>query len=407
MNQTQPQSFLNVCKVIRDKALKHWVPLSIISSLILTSIGLLSLYAFLKAIGRVDIFMIAIDSKQALIVWVFSVILITATYITILASITFFFGLLMSSFNSAPKCQGGIALWLLIPIISGFASFIAFIFFSIEAWLGILLSLIILIVVFTLICTNKKFKKMVSYTVHQQNKKKRVKVSTLEVMIISFLYVLIIEFAIFTPMSLILSIYVGDETDKAIFKLAIIILTSFILSLVPIVAFYRTKGDTYKKSIYSTVCFILISLTIITIIPGAISSITYIAAGTLAVRQSEVYTFEVKDDFELSDFHALEWQTQILTNHKIEISAFQLFSFGDALLLCPANLKDIKIKDWPTYSAYCFLTKNSSVLRKPKKIKKPAKHKIFNICMDKDRSILSPSKRYVESQCVTRLNIQY
>ncbi|MNH32133.1 hypothetical protein D3C79_925530 [compost metagenome] len=96
----------------------------------------------------------------------------------------------------------------------------------------------------------------------------------------------------------------------------------------------------------------------------------YSAAGALGVRDATPVKYRLKKNFESKDFDNETWG-DIAGDKKLPVvTAFPLFSLGDILLLCPASLADLTLKDWSGgKSLACILTQSSDVVRLPAKLK--------------------------------------
>lgn len=93
-------------------------------------------------------------------------------------------------------------------------------------------------------------------------------------------------------------------------------------------------------------------------------SITYAAAGNLAIRQMPA-RFILDESISLGDVDNREWRTRLNEKKKVEVTAFPLFAFGDILLLCSRDLLRLNLYDLPRYTGFCIATRNSKVTQKP------------------------------------------
>nr|WP_283099823.1 hypothetical protein [Pseudomonas sp. MWU12-2037] len=199
--------------------------------------------------------------------------------------------------------------------------------------------------------------------------------------LLSLFISLTVSFAVF-PTLLTIRAYLGEETPEAASYIAGISIFTLTLTLVPAIIFYRLKEDIYKRTLYGCTATILVFCIFSVVMPGAIGQITYIAAKNLAIRQTSIDRYVLREEFELRDLDGQMWKTRHLAKDKIEIEAFQLFSFGDILLLCPKQIKPLELKQLRHYTTYCISTLNSKVIRKPKLPTFAKKHiKILN-CAD-------------------------
>lgn len=347
------------------RLLEYWGPITVTLSLLGAGIGIFTLYVFTRAIGRVDLFMMALDAKSALAVWVLIIILISAVYLISLTMTTWFYGVAVSSFGNIPDKLGNVALWLLLPIWGGFGSFIFLIFYC-SAYLKASFSLAIVCVatvcMYGLLFLAKGFRGL-----FRDNAAGMARGEVASLLIFQCLVVCFTVILSAIPASIILKSYVGADTSEAIRFVAILTFATLALSLVPAFIFYVSKGALYLRATYGFVAALLLLFLFLLFSRGAMSTITYAAAKGLQVKQAVPARFILADDMRLSDFDNLQWRTRLHESQRVEVQAFSLFSFGDVLLLCPGDYIQLGLHDIPNFSQYCFLTQNSKVVRKPQR----------------------------------------
>jgi len=348
------------------RLLEHWGPITVTLSLLGAGVGVFTLYIFTRAIGRVDLFMVAIDAKSALAIWVLIIVLIGAFYLASLTMTTWFYGMSISLLGNIPDKLGRVALWLLLPIWAGFGSFIVLIFYCsdfFEASESLALVCAITIIVYGLLFFGKGFRGL-----FKDNAVNMAKGEKAFVLIFQCLTVCFTVFLSAIPASIIFKSYVGDDTSEAITFVAILTFATLALSLVPALIFYLSKGALYLRAMYGFAAAVLLLFLFLLFSRGTMSTITYAAAEELHVKHAVPARFVLADDVSLSDFDNLLWQTRLHETGRVEVQAFSLFSFGDVLLLCPGNYIRLGLHDLPGFSQYCFLTQNSKAVRKPRRL---------------------------------------
>ena len=347
------------------RLLEHWGAFTVTLSVIGAGIGVLTLYIFTSAIGRVDLFMMAIDAKSALAVWVLIVVLIGTFYLASLSMTTWFYGMAVSLFENIPDKLGMVALWLLLPIWVGFGAFIMLVFYG-SNYFRVDVSLVLVCVVtasvYGLLFLGKGFRKLFRDSSAGMGRAKRFFALAFQCFIVCFTVVLSA-----IPASIILKSYVGEDGSDAVGFVAVLTFFTLALSLVPAFVFYASKGEAYMRAIYGSIVALLLLSLFFLFSRGAMSTVTYAAARSLQVKQDVPARFVLADDVSLSDFDNLQWRTRLHGGKRVEVQGFSLFSFGDVLLLCPGDYINLGLHDLSKFSMNCFLTQNSKVVRMPQR----------------------------------------
>jgi len=167
------------------------------------------------------------------------------------------------------------------------------------------------------------------------------------------------------PILLTIRSYMERETPDTVPYVAGLSWLTLIFTLLPVIIFYCFKGDIYRRTFNGLMAMILAFCAFTMLSPGSLSHITYIAAESLSVRQKTAERYALPEDMELQDLSATLWKTRQVAAKKIEVEAFQLYSFGDVLLLCPKDMLSLELKELKNYSKFCVSTLNSKVVRKP------------------------------------------
>jgi hypothetical protein len=423
------RTFAEVLKHTVRRILSYWTQITVTLGLLATGLGFITLYLYTRTIGRIDLFMPSIDVKSALLVWVVLVLLLMLSYLFILGATTWMFGCSVSLFSNLKDNQPKIVFYLAVPTVVGFSAFILSTFFlpTLNAWatftglFGIVFVACVLMYAFT------PFKKVIRKSIlvqarldrarlkrlahHQQIKQKKQKPQKTagfaktwlpkwladswqalknkatpkwlwvtgrlrglmswiwarkEFWLVTLLSISIFVTVIFAAFPILLTIrsYMERETPDTVPYVAGLSWLTLIFTLLPVIIFYCSKGDIYKRTFNGLVAMIVAFCAFTMLSPGSLSHITYIAAEGLSVRQKTADRYALPEDIALEDLSATLWKTRQVAK-KIEVEAFQLYSFGDVLLLCPKDMLRLELKELKNYSKFCVSTLNSKVVRKP------------------------------------------
>nr|WP_312509463.1 hypothetical protein [Pseudomonas luteola] len=363
MNELETPSFTQFFKRNLKLILTYWSQTTLTLSFLSAGLGILTLYVYTNTIGRPDLFLVAIDAKAALAIWLLIILLIMMAYLVILGTTTWFYGITISIFDKVPNNHASISRWLLAPLTIGFSCFIVSSFFFSEVFSAeklISAIYLITIIAYLTIFFSPNFRKIfLENTVHFKLWQKIIFFIASSTM----LWFTVILASI--PTSLILTSYIGEDTPEALRHIALVALITLLLSLAPTFIYFNSKGHIYKRIFYSFSAGLIAFFIFLIMAPGAMSSITYASARKLDIRQTELIRFTLDSETALGDLDNRQWQTRLHSSKKVEISAFPLFIFGDLLLLCPSDLLGHKLHKLHSYTSYCIATRNSKVSRKP------------------------------------------
>lgn len=342
------------------RLLEHWTPFTVTLVFLGTGFGMLSLYIYTKAIGRVDIFMSTLDAKSALLVWVFVVMFIMSLQLSILTGAAWFYGMSVSMLNRRRDKTKFIALWFLVPLVLGFTTFMVLAFYwGDEVGPGLALLIVSIIVVLALLGITRL--RCVRVLVHAGSPWAQRKYLYLPIAWLLLLTVL----SGTLPTLLILDSYVGQDNPAAVRFVAIFSVCTFVVSLMPALLFFSVKGSVYRRACAAVLSVMILFIVFLLTARGTMSSITYSVAGKLEIRQTHTARFILEDQVKLGDLDALQWHTRLRDDGRVQVQAYQLFSFGDLLLICPTALRAAKLHQLPNYSKLCLFTRASLVHRLP------------------------------------------
>jgi len=366
----RPLTFLQALKKNLKRVLTFWAPLSVIFTGLGALLGFYTLSTYATAIGRADLIAAALEAKSAIFPWLATVIGMLAAYILILLSSTVLFGLTVSLFNDAQALQPKLTGIIFLPVFVGIVALLWQIFkepelskFWIVFWtvLWYLLALASMLV-------RKTFRDAVTTCANQASSGITARWPLIGwfMLMLTLLLVGTVISAVF-PASLILKAYIGEDTPAAINRLMVISMFTACAALLPVVIFYVSQADLFKRLVLGLMAVLGIGVMVIAISPGSPAAIVYSAALVMKVRDPVGAFFLLTKTYAKEDFDRKVWGNVETRRGQPVVSAFPLFSFGDALLLCPKSLIDKQRKDWPEQSVYCVLTQSSNAIRMPRR----------------------------------------
>ena len=372
------QTFKQALKKTIKRILTYWAQLAVLVGGLGTLLGFYTISTYTTAIGRPDLMAAAVDAKSALVLWLAIVALVVAAYFLILMTSSILFGLAVSLFNDSPTIQPDVVKVLVLPVLIGVTALMTVIFKAPELDDFKKLGCMAMFTIVTLLALHlsPKFRLAVDVCAtaaapgNANSKATRIYL----LVMLALLLVGAVISAVF-PASLILKAYSGEDTPEALTKLMVISIFSAGMTLIPVVVFYVSKADIFKRISQCIAAAFIILLIVIGVSPGGSLTIVYSAASIMKVRDQTEAKFLLTEDYAKEDFDAQIWGSVETVRNLPLISAFPLFSFGDVLLLCPVKLIKTELKNWPAESAYCVVAKNSKATRMPRKSEEPAQAK--------------------------------
>lgn len=363
MTASSATTFPSFTKKWLRRLSEHWSVASVFLIFAGTGFSMVSIYIYTLSIGRTDIFMLTLDSKSALLAWLMCVLFIMFLQFWVLMSCAWLFSTSVSFVARRRSVTRLLAVWLLIPVVVGIVSFIVVVFyFSDEMNISASLAIVTLATVLAFLAVSRFPKMQRLITVGApRNAQKVVRFS------IAFTLVLtVISGAI--PLLLITESYVGKDDQEAVNFVAMYSSFVLVLSLVPVVLFHLLQGDVYRRVLIAALGVMFFFGGYLVTSRGAMSSITYIVAGKLKVRQMQVTRFVLDDQVRLEDLDPLQWHPKLRPDGRVQVDSYQLFNFGDTLLICPTVIRSVSLHVLPYYSKLCYLTLNSKVARMPPRL---------------------------------------
>jgi hypothetical protein len=370
MNVTRPLTFQEALKKNVKRIFTYWAPLGVILGGLGTILGFYTISAYTTAIGRPDLMASAIEAKSALVLWLAIIALLVAAYFFVLMTTSVLFGCSVSLFNDSPNLQPDLVKLFLYPVLLGIAALMVAIFKGIELSDPYKLICLVVYGVLTIWALQKSLTFRVAVdlcaTTALPGKPKSKAARVFFLVILAFILASTVMSTVL-PVSLILKAYSGEDTPEAVTKLMLISIVTASMTLIPVVVFYYSKTDLFKRVSQCLAAALVILVIIIGASPGGPLIIVYSAASLMNVRDQAAAKFLLTENYAKEDLNTEIWgSVETLRKHPL-VSAFTLFSFGDVLLLCPEKLIKTELKDWPAKSAYCVVTKNSKALRMPRK----------------------------------------
>ena len=365
-----PLTFQQTLKKNLKRVLNFWAPLSVIFAGLGTLLGFYTLSTYATAIGRPDLMAAAVEAKSVLIPWLATVIGMLAAYLLILLSTTVLFGLTVSLFNDAASQQHKLVGILLLPVLAGIVALLWQVFDGprLDDWDRLSWSLVWLAIALLVMLAFPSFRYSVDAcaTLASPRNPRSWPLRVWFMVMVSLLLMATVISAVF-PASLILKAYIGEDTPEAVNRLKYISMFAATVTLLPVVVFYVSKADLFKRLSLGLLAVIVTGTMVIGISPGSPAAIVYAAAQVMNVRDPVPARFMLTETYAKEDFDTEVWGTIETVRDQPVVSAFPLFSFGDVLLLCPTSLANKGRKEWPAQSGYCVLTQSSNAIRMPKK----------------------------------------
>lgn len=369
MIQARPLIFQQALKKNLKRVLTYWAPLSVVFTGLGTLLGFYTLSTYATSIGRPDVMAAALEAKSALIPWLATVIGMLALYLLILLSTTVLFGLTVSLFNDVASLQPRLAIILLLPTMAGIVGLLWLVFAwpDLSAALRWFWMILFMFAAPGSLLACPTFRRAVDKCAAMGPD--NAKSWPLRSWFMSALSILIASTVACSVLStsVILKAYIGEDTPDALNRLMLSSMFAASITLLPVVVFYVSKTDLFKRLSLFLLTVIVTGAMVISISPGVLAAIVYSAAQVMNVRNPVPAQYLLTKTYALEDFDPEVWGTVQTVRAQPVVSAFPLFSFGDVLLLCPTSLVKKGRKEWPTQSAYCVLTQSSTAIRMPKK----------------------------------------
>lgn len=336
------------------------VPLSkIIINLIpyMTIVSGVIIWAYLKNIGRMDLFVDALSLNAGLVSLLFSALFLSA-FISIALVLPSYILILFKINNNTNDSRLSSA----TPVISLLFSiaFLCLVFLPytgfVERWInGYKFSIesiifIILIAIVIICCIST----IINYDFSNKNSKlkvffKEVAYTTLNIFI---LFISILSISI--PVGLLLRASKGEDTASILFALLFMIIFAF-FTFLPAMVFYRDiekqrinkLDESVSKNIRNcsfTVIFSIFSITFI--FPGISTVFVYSSLSSIGLIDKKPHYFKVSgENYKPAMFPASIWKTQTPSDmgNDFYIKGANLFSAGSTNLICPlyiVNLRD-------------------------------------------------------------------
>lgn len=370
MTEVNHSTFKQAIKKNLKRVFVYWAPLSVILGGFGTLLGFYTIWTYTATIGRPDLMAAAIEAKSALVLWLLVVALVVVAYLFILMTTAILFGLAVSLFNESPSLQSDVVKVLVWPVLLGMAAFMAIVFQAPELsdW-KITATALLFVVIPLALHVSPKFRLAVNLcaTAALPKNANSWAIRVWLLVMLTLLLLGTIMSAAF-PASLILKAYSGEDTPEAVTRLMVISIFSAGMTLIPVVVFYVSKADIFKRVFLCVAAALAVLITVIGVSPGGSSSIVYSAALIMKVRDQAEAKFLLTEVYAKDDFDPEVWGKVDILRDQPLVQAFPLFSFGDVLLLCPVQLMNTERKNWPAESAYCVVTKNSKAIRMPKHV---------------------------------------
>lgn len=339
------------------RVLAHWGAIAWFLSLLGLIIGGASLFCYTHAIGRTDLFQVAAGDQAMLLVWLFFVGLMSIAFILIMATSAVLFGVAVSMLNRRRSLQRHAVSILFLIVSLGYACFGTSILLAAEYGVKaifLLASVVTALATVIFYLSNRKLRIPVNCCAKWPKKGKAASPWTLLFFLFLALLFTVVSGAF--PMQMVLMAYRGEDTPDGVGRLMLIAVFSMIIALVPVWAFYKTRGALVRRWRLCLAGFVGALLFYIVLSPATLGIVTYAAANVMGVRDNQVQSYMLTDKDVLGELDTDAWSLQPKQQDAARIKAFKLFGFGSILLLCPAELAKTELKNWPENSGRCLLT---------------------------------------------------
>ncbi len=275
--------------------------------------------------------MAALEAKSQITIWLVATIFVFFAYLFILMSTTWCYSLAVSIL-SENSTDSKAALWLLFPVTTGFISLIALVFSTehthISPLEGVFFVCLLTILIFAILAWQGKIK-----FIPRSSNSSPTTLDKSMFWLCSGLLTVATVLSVISPALLIIRTFDGGYESGSLVFIALFILMTALCSLIPAIVFFATTGRAHRRFLYGvTIALILIPPHLI-VTQGALSNISYAAARKLEIRQDFVSRFVLDERFEITQLDNLQWHTRLTLKGRIEVDGFQLFSFGEALLI--------------------------------------------------------------------------
>ncbi|KMY03616.1 membrane protein [Pseudomonas syringae KCTC 12500] len=325
----------------------------------------LTLFAYLHVIQRVDLFLPSLAMGPALLTWLGCTVLLFLLAIVSIVTPAILFAALTSLFGLPSADAGKLAPRLALLVAGGFAFLILFSYAVIPEhfiwsiplmWLSGLLTLAAL-----LAGTPERRQK---YLIKIQGEDWYRSRSAAFIFFASMIYFLTVIMGI-SP-SLFITWSHSDETSQL--ERAIVIVASILwmfLICLPTVVYYNTDGTLAKKVSNVVLSGVSAILIFFMISPFMFEVVAYASASTVKLRDTQVSEYIVSKKYPRATLDTALWEVRDLKDEdkNFTIKAFPLFRLGDTLLLCPARYANTVRNHIAEISKYCFDTMASEMTR--------------------------------------------
>ncbi|EPY4221737.1 TPA: hypothetical protein NIJ47_003727 [Klebsiella pneumoniae] len=336
------------------------VPLSkIITNLIpyMTIVSGVIIWAYLKNIGRMDLFVDALSLNAGLVSLLFSTLFLSV-FISIALVLPSYILILFKINNNTNDSRLSSA----TPVISLLLSiaFLCLVFLPytgfVERWInGYKFSIeniiFIIFIAIALICC---ISTIINYDYSNKNSKIKVFFKEVAYTALNIFILFISILSISIPVSLLLRASKGEDTTSILFALLFMIIFSF-FTFLPAMVFYRNIekqrinkiDESVSKNIKNCAFTVMFSIFSITFIFPSISTVfVYSSLSSIGLIDKKTHYFKISgENYKPAMFPTSIWKTQTPSDmgNDFYIKGTNLFSLGSTNLICPlyiVNLRD-------------------------------------------------------------------
>lgn len=340
-------------------------------------LAILTLYIYLHAIGRPDLFLESISIGPALFVWLLFCFLMAIACFAVMLIPSFYLNLAVLSFEAEDGLVRRISVRVFCVVVVGFFSICALLYSSLG--FGPWYSPLIVYVVILGLCF---FLFFLGESRDEYLKSIGVQYQGWKVLFARFLFVLWVSMLLmlcsamgYFPAVFSFWAYRGSE-DNLILFLGIAFF-SMVASCAPFLLFMLNRDGGLKKYFFGLVGALGAIVVLCVMSPAIFDIITYKVAGLVGIRHDREVRYFVDKEYPVSEFDAGTWRVSGVSRDGFVISGFKLYGLGKNILFCPSKYLESDLKEWPKYSGFCVVLDSSKIISLPVKVESRDTGKAF------------------------------
>ena len=328
-----------------------------------TGWGLASLCIYLIAIGRVDLFVPSLNMGPSVFIWLLSFLFLALVSVAVFSAPAIIFAFYLSEIKLD---KAGLKIFVSMSFWIAFVGWLLLLMLAVASqWLSVdhpvfILFMFVLLLIAVAMQLDDKYRTVISKLCGKSGTSEFVWWKLLSFLGISTLALGLVVVSGAVPASLVLKGYRGTEDALSLGWLGVVCLISMALPLLPVLAFYLKKGGVLRRIRASIACFIISIFLFFTLSFPLLHIAAFTTAEIFELRVPRLTNYVLDDVYPHAGFDQDTWQVNI-KSEKLVVKGFQLFAFGDLILICPEFLLEKDLKDLPEYSHFCLRSRGSLV----------------------------------------------